>query len=106
MNRTLKRESEKLARARASESLRATLEREYQLFTESINAWKVLQAERYGRKKEQLGGALEVKKQHLQQKWERAALRTKLKELEYSLKMQRKRLGLLMQQVQLQAQPA
>ena len=55
---------------------------------------------------EQLGGALGVKKLHLQQKWEHAALRTRLKELEYSLKMQRKRLGLLMQQLQLQTQPA
>jgi stearoyl-CoA desaturase (delta-9 desaturase) len=103
--------------AHSSESLRASLEREYQLFTESINQWTALQAERYGRKKaelggaleekrEKLGGALEEKKQRLQQKWENAALRTKLRELEYGLKMQRKRLGLLMQQVQLQAQAA
>ena len=101
----------------ASASLRASLEREYQLFTEAINQWTALQAERYERKKaelgdaigeqrEKLGGALEKKKQRLQAKWETAALRTKLKELEYGLKMQRKRLGLLMQQVQLQAQPA
>lgn len=84
--------------------LRANLEREYQLFTDSINQWKDLQAERYERKKEQLGDALGERRQRLQQKWESAALRTKLKELEYSLKMQRKRLGLLMAQVQLQAQ--
>jgi len=101
----------------SSETLRATLEREYQLFTESINQWTALQAERYERKKAELGGALEQhkellgdaleeKKQRLQEKWESATLRTKFKELEYSLKMQRKRLGLLMQQVQLQAQVA
>ena len=96
----------KLEKARDSESLRAMLEREYQEFTESINQWTALQTERYGRRKEQLGGVLEEKKLHLQQKWEHAALRTRLKELEYSLKMQRKRLGLLMQQLQLQAQPA
>jgi stearoyl-CoA desaturase (delta-9 desaturase) len=107
----------KMDQAHSSESLRASLEREYQLFTESINQWTALQAERYGRKKaelggaleekrEKLGGALEEKKQRLQQKWENAALRTKLRELEYGLKMQRKRLGLLMQQVQLQAQAA
>jgi stearoyl-CoA desaturase (Delta-9 desaturase) len=95
-----------LDQAQGSESLRATLEREYLEFTESINQWTGLQAQRYERKKEQLGGALEEKKMHLQQKWERAALRTKLKELEYSLKMQRKRVGLLMQQLQLQAQMA
>lgn len=117
-----------LEEAHSSESMRATLEREYQLFTESINQWTNLQAERYERKKaelggaleghkerlggaleghkERIGGALEDKRQNLQQKWENAALRTKFKELEYSLKMQRKRLGLLMEQVQLQAQAA
>ena len=96
----------RLESAQNGESLRELLEREYQEFTESINQWTALQAERYGRKREQLGGALEVRRLHLQQKWEHAALRTRLKELEYSLKMQRKRLGLLMQQLQLQAQPA
>jgi stearoyl-CoA desaturase (delta-9 desaturase) len=107
----------KMDQARSSESLRASLEREYQLFTESINQWTALQSERYERKKAELGGALEEKRErfggaleekklNLQQKWESAALRTKLKELEYSLKMQRKRLGLLMEQVQLQAQMA
>ena len=101
-----KRARNKLEEAHSNESLRATLEREYQLFTQSINEWTALQTERYGRKKEQLGDALEERKQLLQQKWETAALRTKFKELEYSLKMQRKRLDLLMQQVQLQAQPA
>tara|TARA_R110002110_G_scaffold415847_1_gene657761 strand:+ start:20494 stop:21705 length:1212 start_codon:yes stop_codon:yes gene_type:complete len=101
----------------ASASLRDTLEREYQLFTESINQWTALQGERYERKKAELGGAigehrerlgdaLEHKKQLLQQRWDNAALRTKLKELEYSLKMQRQRLDILMQQVQLQAQAA
>ena len=84
------------------ESLRGALEREYQLFTEAINEWKALQAERYERKKEQLGDALEGHKQQLQQKWDNAALRTKLKTLEYTLKMQRKRLRMLMEQVQLQ----
>jgi len=88
--------------AQGSETLRAMLEREYQLFTESVNQWTALQADRYGRKKEQLGGALEERKQHLQLKWENAALRTQLRTLEYSMKMQRKRLGLLMEQLQFQ----
>ena len=103
--------------ARGSETLRVSLEREYQLFTESINQWTNLQAERYERKKSalsdaleekkgQFGDALEQKRTHLQHKWESAALRTRLKTLEYSLKMQRKRLVLLMQQAQLQAQMA
>ena len=73
---------------------------------EEVEVLFTLMAERYERRKEQLGGVLEEKKLRLQQKWEHAALRTRLRELEYSLKMQRKRLGLLMQQLQLQAQPA
>ena len=96
----------KLNDAQSAAPMRDMLEREYQLFTESINQWTVLQTDRYERKKEQLEGALEERKQLLQQKWETAALRTKFKALEYSLKMQRKRLELLMQQVQLQAQTA
>ena len=94
----------KLAEAQNAETLRDLLEREYQLFTDSINQWTALQSERYERRKEQLGGALEERKLHLQQKWETAALRTRLQTLEYALKMQRKRLVMLMQQVQLQAQ--
>ena len=89
-----------------AESLRATLEREYQLFTESINQWTALQTQRYEAKKAEIGGAISEKRLKLQQKWESAALRTKFKELEYSLKMQRNRLNLLMEQEQLQAQPA
>ncbi|MEH6516013.1 MAG: fatty acid desaturase [Halioglobus sp.] len=84
-------------------SLRATLEHEYQQFTASVNQWKLLQAGRYERKVAELEDALEERKMRLQQKWEHATLRTKLKELEYSLKMQRKRLSLLVEQVQLQS---
>ncbi|MEH6591338.1 MAG: fatty acid desaturase [Halioglobus sp.] len=98
------RASRELDQADSSDTLRATLEREYQMFTDSINQWKVLQAERYERTKADLGGVLEERKHQLQQKWEQAAVRTQFKELEYSLKMQRKRLELLMQQIQLQAQ--
>lgn len=93
----------KLERADNSETLLASLEREYQLFTESVNQWKALQAERYERKVAELEGAIEERKAALLKKWEHAALRTKFKELEYSLKMQRKRVAMLMQQVQLQA---
>jgi len=89
------------------DSLRATLEREYQQFTESINQWTSLQAERYETRKVAIGGALSEKRNHLQQKWERAALRTRFRALEYSLRMQRKRLELLMEQMNIQqAQPA
>jgi stearoyl-CoA desaturase (delta-9 desaturase) len=99
----LQRAQEKLDAIDAAEPLRNMLEREYQLFADSINRWKVLQAERYGRTVEELEDALEERKRALQDKWQRAALRTKLKELEYSLKMQRKRVELLMLQMQAQA---
>ncbi len=101
-----KRARSKLEASSNPESLRAILEREYQQFTDSINQWTSLQAERYETKKAEIGGAFSEKRFHLQQKWESAALRTKFRELEYSLKMQRKRLELLMEQVNLQAQPA
>ncbi len=107
LDTTFERARTKLDEGHDSPTLRETLEQEYQLFTESINQWTALQAERYERKKEQLGDALEEQRQQLQQKWHNAALRTRLNELEYSMKMQRKRLRLLMEQVQLhQAQYA
>jgi len=93
-----------LARYSASGPLRSVLEREYQLFSNAINDWSALQAERYQKHRAQLGDALEEQRAVLLNKWEAVALRTRLKELEYSLKMQRKRLGLLMQQLQ-QAPP-
>lgn len=96
------RARQKLAQSANSEPLLAVLEREYQLFTNSINQWKLLQAERYERKVAELEGVLEEHKLALLQKWQHVALGTKLRELEYSLKMQRKRLSLLMNQFQLQ----
>ena len=90
----------------AAEGLRATLEREYQLFTESINQWKELQSQRYEQKRNALEDALSEKRQQLQEKWDNAALLTRFRELEFSLKMQRKRVALLMEQVQLQAAQA
>jgi len=97
------RARQKLEKAEASDNLLASLEREYQLFTDSVNQWKALQAERYERTVTGLEGAIEERKAALLKKWQHATLRTKLKELEYSMKMQRKRLALLMHQVQLQA---
>jgi stearoyl-CoA desaturase (delta-9 desaturase) len=107
LDTAFERARDTVAQTQDSESLKDMLEREYQLFTDSINQWTALQTERYERTVEQLSDALEERKHDLQQKWENAALHTKLKTLEYSLKMQRKRLSLLMEQVQLhQAQMA
>jgi stearoyl-CoA desaturase (delta-9 desaturase) len=84
--------------------LRETLEYEYQLFLEALNRWKELRSQRYEQRKDELGSALAEKRAKLAERWEQAAIRTRLRELEYSLKMQRKRVELLM--LQLQAMPA
>lgn len=96
----LKNASRELDKSAAAEPLRDTLEREYQIFSESIARWKALQSERVERKVEELEDAFAQKKQALLDKWQRAAIRTKLRELEYSLKMQRKRVELLTLQMQ------
>jgi stearoyl-CoA desaturase (delta-9 desaturase) len=96
------RARQKLAKTVNTAPLLEKLEREYQLFTHSVNQWKSLQTGRYEKTVAELEDALERKKHKLQNKWEKAALRTRLGELEYSLKMQRKRLRLLMLQMQLQ----
>lgn len=87
---------------REEPALAAILEREYQLFTDAINQWTQLQAQRYERHREQLGDALEERRQQLQARWEQAALRSRFRELEFSLKDQRKRLQQLIAQWQLQ----
>lgn len=91
------------AEGREESALLELLEREYALFAESVAQWKQLQTERYERHKDQLGGALNEGCQQLQQRWEQATLRGRLRELEYSLRMQRRRVGDLVQQWQLQA---
>ena len=94
--------AQELAQGHREPALAAILEREYQLFTDAINQWSQLQAERYERHREQLGDALEERRQQLQARWEQAALRSRFRELEFSLKDQRKRLRQLIAQWQLQ----
>lgn len=68
-----------------------TLEAEYQQFLNTLAEWKQLRAEWYEQKRQ----AFEEKKLELQEKWQHAAVRTRFKEMEYMLKMQRKRLQML-----------
>ena len=98
----LQRASDELEKADAAAPLRDILERELQLFAESVNRWRQLQSKRYERTVGELEGALEERKKVLLDKWEHATIRTHLKELEYSLKMQRKRVDILMLQLQMQ----
>lgn len=67
------------------EALKAKMAREYETFTVAMQEWGKLKEEWY-----------EGKKAELQQKWEDASFRTRFKEIEYRLKMQRKRMRLLM----------
>jgi stearoyl-CoA desaturase (delta-9 desaturase) len=53
-------------------------------FSDTLKQWQTLQLER-----------VRVGRQKLAERWEATALRTRYRELEYSLKMQRKRLALL-----------
>ena len=94
-----------LSRHRAGAPLLDKLEREYQLFTDAVNQWKDLQAERYERHVHALEDAIGERRVALQQKWEQAVLRTRLRELEFSLKMQQKRLRLLTAQLPTMAAP-
>ncbi|MFC3681073.1 acyl-CoA desaturase [Bacterioplanoides pacificum] len=87
LNMQFKQAQEKLARAKDPAKLElwtAQLEKEYDEFKQMLNAWTELQAHKY-----------EETKRSLAEKWEKAALRTRYKELEYSLKMQQERLRLL-----------
>ena len=72
------------------EALRHTLEIEYQEFMHTLSEWKNLRGEWLQQKREQIA----EKKVELQQFWQQATAMTRFKEMEYMLKMQRKRLQL------------
>lgn len=65
---------------------RETLDREYQQFRDTVAQWQAVQADRVA------AGA-----DALRDRWRRTELRTRFKELEYRLKMQRRRLSMLQQ---------
>ncbi len=73
------------------EALRKTLETEYQQFLTTMTEWKELRGEWVNKKRQ----AFEEKKQELQSKWEQATIRSRFQEMEFVLKMQRKRLQML-----------
>jgi len=67
------------------EALTARIAKEYDAFTASMQEWGKLKEEWYAEKKAAL-----------QQKWQDVCFRTRFQEIEYRLKMQRKRLSLLL----------
>lgn len=73
---------------------RATLEQEYQEFYKTLNEWKELRAKWYQDKRDALTHSLNEKCEALQDKWHNAAIHTRFKQMEYGLKMQKKRMKL------------
>ncbi len=70
------------------EAMKQRFAKEYDAFVATMNDWGKLKEEWYAEKK-----------QTMMQKWEDAAFKTRFNEIDYRLKMQSKRLQLLMQQV-------
>lgn len=80
-----RRAREQLARDDGSlEKWRAVLEQEYQHFLSVLEQWKTHKAQLYEQTRQQIAAH-----------WEQAAMGTRIREFEYLLKMQRKRLALL-----------
>jgi stearoyl-CoA desaturase (delta-9 desaturase) len=84
----------------------AFLEQEYQQFCELVNDWNAISQRWVDAKRDaihaqkdalqlNIAGKREYLQQNLHDAWEHATLRTRIKELEYALKMQRKRLQML-----------
>ncbi|MFY9178831.1 MAG: fatty acid desaturase, partial [Venatoribacter sp.] len=83
-----KRAQEKLQKESLQEKWSGHIEAEYEQFKQMVERWTQLQADRY-----------QDARRQLQEKWENAALRTHYKELEYALKMQQKRMKLVLSQL-------
>lgn len=77
----------KQARKADVEALKARMASEYEVFTAALHEWAKLKEEWYAEKKAEL-----------QQKWEDAKFHDRFKEIEYRLKMQRKRIRMLASQ--------
>ena len=93
-----KRAEEELKHARSLDVRAVTefLEHESQQFAASLQEWKLLSQKAYSDKCQQLAEGKEL----LQQKWEEVSLKSRFKELEYTLKMQAQRLRMLTMELQ------
>ncbi len=87
-----KHAEQRLALSSNADDWRRYLENEYQQFLDSLNEWSQLRQQWYEQKREQFNQASHGLSLELQQGWQKAALRSRFKELEYALKMQTKRL--------------
>lgn len=86
-----RRTQSQLAHARNAELWREHIEHEYQQFLACLQEWNTLRQQWYGQKRQQLA----EKAAQLQQRWQQTAVSSRLQELEYALKQQRKRLQFL-----------
>ncbi len=103
-----KRAEQKLAKvdteSKWAQQWRELLDKEYQHFAHNLNQWTELQREKYLQKKERLSEATHEFSNELQHKWHSTAFHSRLRELNFSLKMQRKRMQHLLLQLS-DAQP-
>jgi len=90
LNMDFKRARAKLEQATANPGWKEQLEREYAQFVETVKEWQQLQMERVQHGRQMLANRLGA---------ETASLAARYRELERSLKRQRKRLALLTAQV-------
>ena len=86
-----KRAQNSLANAKNADAWREPLEREYQHFLEHLQEWNALRQQWYEQKRIRLA----EKTAELQQRWRQTAISSRFKELEFALKLQRKRLHYL-----------
>ena len=90
-----KRAEQSLITASNSEHWRKHLEKEYQQFVHCLNEWNTLRQQWYEQTRLQLSEATQEISDELHRKWEQTTLHSRFQELEYTLKLQRKRLNYL-----------
>lgn len=94
-----KRAQQSLVTADNSDHWQQYLEKEYQQFLHCLNEWTVLRQQWYTQKRLQISEATQELSEELHRKWEQTTLHSRFKELEYTLKLQRKRMNFLMLQL-------
>ena len=78
---------------------RDCLDKERQQFSASLTEWNELRQHWYQQKRNQLNEATQELSKELHKKWEKTTLHSRFEELEHAMKMQRKRLEFLTQQI-------
>lgn len=101
LNMEFKLARQKLEEGGASPGWMEQLEKEYAQFADTVKRWQQLQMERVQGSRQRLADRINSETASLSARinWEKASLATRYRELEVSLKMQRKRLAMLTAQV-------